>query len=74
MNSHMPCLLLTITFHLWQKENLDKHQKVSKYYGHDCTHINYLMVALKNIATKKGVKKRSTKGSFLKLKKIIIRR
>ena len=23
-------------FHLWWKENLIKHQKVSKYYDHDC--------------------------------------
>ena len=25
-------------FHLWQKENLAKHQKVSKYYDHDSRH------------------------------------
>ena len=25
-------------FHLWGKENLVKHEKVSKYYDHDCTH------------------------------------
>ena len=24
-------------FHLWQKENLVKHQKVSKYYENDCS-------------------------------------
>ena len=24
------------SFHLWSKENLVKHQKVSKYYEHDC--------------------------------------
>ena len=23
-------------FHFWGKENLVKHQKVSKYYGQDC--------------------------------------
>ena len=23
-------------FHLWWKENLDKYQKVSNYYDHDC--------------------------------------
>ena len=23
-------------FHLWWKENLVKHQKVTKYYAHDC--------------------------------------
>ena len=25
------------SFHLWWKENLVKHQKVSKYCGQDCT-------------------------------------
>ena len=24
------------SFHLWRKKNLVKHQKVRKYYGHDC--------------------------------------
>ena len=26
------------SFHLWWKENLVKHQKVSKYYNHDCSY------------------------------------
>ena len=25
-----------VSFHLWGKENLLNHQKVSKYYEHDC--------------------------------------
>ena len=25
------------SFHLWWKENLVRHQKVSKYYDHDCS-------------------------------------
>ena len=28
------------SFHLWWKENLVKHQKVSKYYENDCTYFN----------------------------------
>ena len=24
------------SFHLWSKENIIKHKKVSKYYEHDC--------------------------------------
>ena len=31
-------------FHLRFKENLVKHQKVSKYYKNDCRHILYLQV------------------------------
>ena len=29
-NNHAP-------FHLWRQENLEKHQKVSKYYDQDCS-------------------------------------
>ena len=29
------------SFDLWLKENLVKHQKVSKYYEHDCSIINF---------------------------------
>ena len=36
-NLSIPCLLLIITFCLKGKEKLVKHQKVSKYYGHDCS-------------------------------------
>ena len=26
-----------VSFHLWRNETLIKHQKVSKYYDHDCS-------------------------------------
>ena len=28
------------SFHLWWKENFVKHQKVSKYYGQDCSFLS----------------------------------
>ena len=31
------------SFHLWQKENLLKHQRVSKYYESDCLQ-NFLLL------------------------------
>ena len=31
------------SFHLWCKENLLNHQKVSKYYEHDCPQ-NFLLL------------------------------
>ena len=30
------------SFHLWRKENLAKHRKVSKYYEIDCSHSNIM--------------------------------
>ena len=30
------CMTNQASFHLWWKENLLNHQKVSKYYEHDC--------------------------------------
>ena len=30
-------------FYLWRKENLVKHQKVSKYYETDCSYKNYIL-------------------------------
>ena len=35
-NLPIACLLLIIMFPLQGKEKLLKHQKVPKYYGHDC--------------------------------------
>ena len=36
-NSYIPCALLIIRpCFTWGKENFVKHQKVSKYYDHDC--------------------------------------
>ena len=32
------------SFHLWWKENLVKHQEVSKYYVHDC---GYFLIMIK---------------------------
>ena len=40
-NSYIPCVLLIIRpCFTWGKENFVKHQKVSKYYNHDCRFLN----------------------------------
>ena len=33
-----------VSSHLWQKEDVIKHQKVSKYYGHDRYQISKLII------------------------------
>ena len=38
-NPNIPCLLLIIMLRLWWKESLIKHQKISKYYDHDCSYL-----------------------------------
>ena len=35
-------------FQLWWKENLVKHQKVSKYYDHDCSLFSHSFIYLSN--------------------------
>ena len=39
------------SFHLWRKENLVKHQKVSKYYETDCLQ-NFLFFCMFLLTTK----------------------
>ena len=39
MSEHVHTIFISkhcASFHLWGKENLVKHQKVSKYYENDC--------------------------------------
>ena len=36
--------------HLWRKENLVKHQRVSKYYENDCRYFNWCKRYIKNIS------------------------
>ena len=36
------------SFQLWWKENLFKHQKVSKYYDHDCSLFSHSFIYLSN--------------------------
>ena len=42
------------SFHLWGKENLVKHQKLSKYYENDCLQ-NFLLLFM-SLLTAKFVK------------------
>ena len=37
-------------FHLWLKENLVKHQKISKYYENDCLQ-SFVLLFLSLLAT-----------------------
>ena len=42
-------------FHLWLKENLVKHQRVSKYYDYDFLH-NFFLLLLMSLLTAPVVK------------------
>ena len=54
------------SFHLWRKENLVKHQKVSKYYETDCCKSS-IKELLKDLLDKmKGFKYQITAKNLLK--------
>ena len=45
------------SFHLWEKENLVKHQKVSKYYENDCGYwmLRYLICTVKPVYSRHAI-------------------